>query len=217
MPITDDIKLDIYNDALIVLGSRRLLTLSEDRKPRHVLDDVWGTDNKIVIRALERADWNFASRTVKGSYDPSITPDFGWRRAFRKPSDCVRMTTISGDEFLRTPMTHESYSDQEGYWLCSLDEIYVRFVSSDESYGFNSGLWPQSFRDLVSAMLAEWACEPINNSTDKLAVCIARQERALGVAKSRDSQDEGTKFPPAGSWVLSRGREARDRRRTFNQ
>ena len=61
MPITDDIKLDIYNDALIVLGSRRLLTLSEDRKPRHVLDDVWGTDNKIVIRALERADWNFAS------------------------------------------------------------------------------------------------------------------------------------------------------------
>ena len=213
MAVSDDIKLDIYNDALRILGERRLATLSEDRKPRHVLDDIWGASNKTVDRALEAADWNFASRTVKGSYSASIEPDFGWRRAFEKPTDCIRMTTISGDEFLRVPMTHQEYSDQNGYWLCDLDEIYVRFVSNLDDYGMNGGIWPQSFRDLVAAQMAEWANRDLTNSSELQGFAMAAQERALSHAKSRDSQDEGTKFPPAGSWVSSRGRQRRERGR----
>ena len=41
MAITNSDRLDVYNGALRRLGSRRLASLTENREPRRVLDDIW--------------------------------------------------------------------------------------------------------------------------------------------------------------------------------
>jgi hypothetical protein len=41
-------KLKLYNDALGILGERRLASLTENREPRRVLDEVWDAGKGVV-------------------------------------------------------------------------------------------------------------------------------------------------------------------------
>lgn len=213
MAISSDVKLSIYNDALRILGSRRIASLAEDREPRRVLDDAWGSAGDGVRYVLEMADWNFATRAVEAAYEAGIEPDFGFRRAFLKPDDIIRVTSIAVDEFFRRPLTSLEYGDEAGYWLAEHDTLYIRYVSDDDSWGFDSGKWPMSFRKLLSGYLAYEACERLTNSTQKMAAADRVMQDALKHAKSRDAMDEGVKFAPAGSWVTSRGGWRRDKAR----
>lgn len=215
MAVSSDVRLAVYNEALRILGSRKLASLTEDRKPRHLLDDAFGSDNAGVISCLERADWNFATRTVKAEFDPGVEPPFGYRRAYSKPNDFVRLTTLSADEYMRDPMTHEDYNDEAGYWFSDIEPLYVRYVSDGDDFGLNSGNWPRSFKQLLAAYLAEETCEAITNSSEHLAKARGIGKEALAHAKSRDAMDEGVKFPPIGRWVTSRSRLGGRRHRVF--
>ena len=100
MAISADIKLDIYNGALLRLASRKLASLTEGRESRRVLDQYWGAQNKIVSYALERGDWNFALRARKLEADTAVEPQWGWTYAYEKPTDFRRLSALSGDERL---------------------------------------------------------------------------------------------------------------------
>lgn len=204
MAISSDVKLSVYNDALRILGERRIASLTEAREPRRVLDDVYASGDG-VRHMLEMADWNFATRSVQAEYDPSVEPAFGHRRAFSKPDDVIRLTSLAGDEFFSRPLTALQYTDEAGYWFAGWDTLYVRYVSDGDAFGFNSGAWPMSFRKLLSGYLAKESCERITNSTQKLAAADRIMRNALAHAKSRDAMDESVKFAPTGSWVASRG------------
>ena len=137
MAISNTDRLDVYNGALRRLGSRRLASLTENREPRRVLDDIWN-NGALVNYALERGEWNFALRSVQGAYNAGITPGFGFRCAFDKPDDFRRLAGLSADEYFRRPLTAEEYTDEGGYWLSDNDTIFIRYVSSHDNYGYDS-------------------------------------------------------------------------------
>lgn len=204
MPISDTHKLARYNGALGRLGSRRISSLAEAREPRRVLDDIWGVDDNIINYALERTTWNFALRTVEGDYNPAIEPGFGFTRAFDKPSDFCGLSTLSANEFLTPPLTHDEYLDEAGYWFTLSDVLYIQYVSNSADYGFNSEAWTESFKDYIDCRLAWLACERITNSTSKRDRLERDMNKALRVASANDALNEGVKFPPPGSWVRAR-------------
>lgn len=205
MAITSAVKLELYNGALRRIGSRRLASLTESREPRRVLDDIWGADNQIVRWALERGEWNFAIRSVQADYDPGIEPDFGFRRAYEKPEDFVRLASLTRDAYFRSPLTNAEYMDEATYWFTDLDVIYVRYVSDDTDYGFSSAAWSESFKNLIEVSLAYEGVERITNSSGKLDRILRDYDRALKEARSHDAMSEGVKFPPRGSWLRARG------------
>lgn len=204
MAIQDATKLALYNGALRRLGSRNLASLTENREPRRVLDDIWGDDDNVVDYALARGEWNFAIRTVQAEYSELVTPPFGLRRAFDKPADLMRVASIAPDEYFRTLLTDLQYKDEAGFWFTDYDVIYVRYVSNADTYGYNDLLWTETFKDYIECRLAYEGCERITNSTSKRD----RQERDMGIAlmtaKSQDTMNEGVKFAPPGAWVMSR-------------
>lgn len=210
MAVSDEVKLRVYNDALRILGSRRLASLTEARDPRRHLDDAYGPAGEGVRYCLEAADWNFATRTVEAAYDPGVEPGFGFRRAFARPDDFVRLTSLSRDGYFVEPMTARHYTDEAGYWLADCDTLYIRYVSDADAFGFDSGKWSIAFRKFLAGFLAFECCERITNSTDNLQVAKRIMDDARTHAKSRDAMDEGTKFMPPGSWVMSRGSNMRD-------
>lgn len=203
MAVSSDVKLSIYNGALRRLGSRRLASLTENRKPRRVLDDVWGADAAVKL-ALEKGEWNFAIRTVKMDYSTSVVPEFGYKRVFSKPADFCRLATLSTSEYFTNVLVDTDYKDEAGYWLTDNDVLYARFVSSGDDFGMDSSKWTESFKEFLEAYLAWDACEAITNSTSKRD----RQERdmmkALSSAKSADGMSEGVKFLRRGSWSTAR-------------
>lgn len=201
-------RLQVYNDALLVCGERSLASLTEDREPRRLLDQVW--DNGGVNACLEMGQWHFAMRATRFDYATSVTPDFGYRRAFEKPDDWILTSAVSADEYFNTPLTQ--YADETGYWYADLDELYVRYVSDDSSYGGDLTLWPSTFHDFVAAHFASKIILRLTSDENKQNRVIALESRQLLRAKSKNAMTGPARFPPEGSWNRSRrGKSSRDR------
>jgi hypothetical protein len=197
-------KLSIYNGALTrFLGERKLSSLTESREPRRALDDVW--DQGGVKTCLQMAQWNFAINSAQLDYDPSISPPFGYRRAFAKPDDFVRTAGVCQDEYFHFPLTQ--YQDNSGYWLCDLDTIWVRYVSDDDNFGMDFSKWPPNFTRYVEGYFASQIAAGI--ATDQAKALTTRDvEKLLLAAKATDSAEEPVGRVPAGSWSRARHRNA---------
>lgn len=195
-------RLDLYNGSLLICGERFLSSLTEEREPRRLLDQVWTSGG--VRTCLELGQWNFATRTVQIDYDSGIEPDFGYARAFQRPTDFVIPVAICADEYFRSPLTR--YADEAGYWYSDLDTMYVRYVSDDAAYGMNLGQWPESFRELVEVHFASKIISKLSNSEGEVERLLKMREHLLKLAKNRALLATPTMFPARGSWGLSRNR-----------
>lgn len=201
-------RLQIYNGALRILGERRLASLTENREPRRVLDDVW--DDNAVPHCLEEGDWKFARRTAKMQADPGITTQFGANQAFALPADYVRLSGVWQDEYFNVPLTQ--YAIEAGIFYSNLPTVYFSYVSNDPAYGMNLAAWPDSFNDFVEAHFAAEAALRITGDKDKLALANAAKKEARKDALNRGALEGPTVFPPQGTWVSSRlGGPRRDR------
>ena len=201
MAISDAVKLKIYNEAAALLKETRFAALTDDRELRYRFDDAWDAQPGVIDRALEKGQWHFAERPIELTYDPDVTPAFGYTYAFEKPSDLVRLTAFCSDEFHQ----HEAQFREAGaHWLCNLDTVYIVYVSNDGSFGKDPTQWPASFAEVVEATLALKGA-PTTASEEIIGRVTAQLHRALADAVSRNAMASPTKFSPPGSWARSRG------------
>lgn len=195
-------QLSLYNDALLACGERFLGSLTENREPRRLLDQVWATGGVKYI--LERGQWNFATRSQQIDYDSGVQPSWGYNRAFDKPNDYCCTRAVACDEFFRAPLTR--YVDEGGYWYSDLDTIYVRYVSSDVGYGMNLNKWPETFKEVVAIHFASKIILKLGNDNTEKARLEGERDKMLKVAKNSSAQQDPTQFPPPGAWSRSRNR-----------
>ncbi len=193
-------RLALYNKALRMCGERKLSSLTENVKSRHLLDDVWAEDG--VKHALEHGQWKHAIRAMKLQYDPDFTAEFGYKYRFIKPDDFVRTAAVCSDEFFTAPLL--DVEDEAGYWFCDLQELYVKIVSNDEDYGGDMSLWPTNFTSFVAAFFAQEIVWDLTGSEDKKKIVVSLVDHWLKKALATDAMAGATKFPPPGTWNLSR-------------
>jgi hypothetical protein len=200
MAISDTNKLSIYNGALLFLGARQLDTLTDSVESRRLLDGVW--DRGGIDTVLEAGQWNFAMRSAKYEYSSSITPSFGYSRAFEKPDDLIRVCAVCTDEFFKVPLL--SYLDEAGFWFADLDEIYVKIVSNDGDYGTDYSLWPPSFKKYVFAWFAGEIVWKLTQSKSATELAETKRDKLLIKAKSLDAFNDPTRFMPPGRFRSAR-------------
>ena len=193
-------RLTMYNDALLMAGERSLGSLTEVAESRRLLDQVWNSGG--VKKCLEEGQWKFAMRTVQLDFDPALTPSFGYRRAFDKPTDWIVTSSLASDAYFSSPLL--GYFDEAQYWYADVDKIYVRYVSDDVGYGLNINKWPGSFQEFVSAHFASRVTWKLTGSKEKLATVNDNRKELKKIALNKDAMAEPTRFPPPGSWVKSR-------------
>lgn len=194
-------KLSVYNAALLILGERKLNSLSESRASRRRLDSVWDGDIG-VLYCLQQGLWNHAMCTAELTYSPSVSPAFGYSYAFDKPTDWVRTALCSDDENFCN--LRFDYRDEGAYWLANPDTIYVRYVSKDTDYGLDLSLWPPNFTAYVAHHFAAEICLATTNSESKKAELDKLVKRKLNGARAHDAMDETPQSLPAGSWSRAR-------------
>lgn len=199
-------RLQIYNGALLLCGDRKLASLTENREPRHLLDDVWNDGG--VRYCLEQAQWQFAMRSSRLDYNSSVDPDWGYQRAFDKPTDWVITSGVFQDEYMRSPLLQ--YADEVSYWFCDRDEIFVRYVSDDNAYGNNLAAWPATFADYVKAHFASKIIRKLPGGAEKVDdICHPKKGEAaktLLVAKNKCAMANPATFPTRGTWAAARHR-----------
>lgn len=192
-------QLALYNGALIICGERILATLADQTKGRRLLDQAWQTHPTEV---LEAGQWYFAMRSSRITYDPGITPDWGFKRVFEVPTDHVRTVAVCQDEDFKIPLL--AVREEAGFWYAYLDTIYVRYVSNDANFGADLSLWPTSFIEFVKCNLAYKIVKDLTGSSKKETDVGIRRERALARAKGLAAMADSTAFPAEGSWVRAR-------------
>jgi hypothetical protein len=190
-------KLAVYNGTLRLLGDTRLVSLSESREPRRILDDLW---EEHVRACLEAGSWNFALRSVQLGSDPDVALAFGFQYAFEKPDDWLRTAALSGDETFGTPLT--DYADEAEYWKANVDPLYVRYVSSDGAWGMDPTRWTPSFSLYVQAHLAAEMAAHHRNA--QFADLDRLRQRRRAEALVKDAVGQPPQFPPRGGWVRAR-------------
>jgi len=192
-------QLSLYNNALTVLGERKIASLTENREPRRVLDDVW---SGAVKYCLEQGQWKFAIRTSKLTYSTDVNPVFGYRRAFERPSDCVRLTALCSDEYMNTPLLH--YQEEAAWWFADLDDIYVSYVSDSNEFGNDFANWTETFARFVVLYLADEAGLRITQSERTLDKVAKDLKAAKKDALAKDALQGPTRFLPQGQWTTAR-------------
>lgn len=190
-------KLQLYNKALRHLGDRKLASLSESRESRRYLDDEY---DDIILSCLRAGLWNFAMRAIMIDADSSIDPAFGYQAAFPKPPDWVRTSLISTNETFDPPLRY--YQDQDGYWLCNADTLYVRYVSS--TVGSALANWPVDFSEYVGVALARAICPRITQDQSLTDRIEFREKKLWKKAIANDSMDQPPSPWPMGTWSTSR-------------
>lgn len=195
-------RLSLYNDALMYCGERSLASLSEDREPRRLLDQVWNGGG--VQYALEQGQWHFAMRAVLIDSDPSMDPDFGYTYAFTKPDDWLLTTAVCEDEFFKVPLNQ--YADEKGFWYADIDPLYVRYVSNDIDYGLDLGKWPATFTEYVALYFASRIIIKMSESEAKLGNIVKLRDRALITAKNKAAMANPAAFAAKGAWSRARTR-----------
>lgn len=193
-------KLALYNGANLVLGERKLSSLTEGRPSRRRLDSVF--DDGGVKSCLQAGFWNFAMQTIELTYSPSITPAFGFQYAFDKPTDWVRTFMVSQEGSFSCP--YLGYEDQGAYWYADVDTLYIRYVSDDAEFGGDLSLWPENFTRYAEHYFAWRITKATSNSNTDKDLLAADLKRLLNVARATDAMDETTRFPPQGSWSRAR-------------
>ena len=201
-------QLALYNEALRLIGERRLASISENREPRRVLDDVW--NDGAVDYCLEQGQWNFAMRAVEITKSATV-PAFGYTNAFDKPNDFIRTAGAAEDEYFNIPLTR--MLEEVGFWFADLDPIYIRYISNANSYGNDLTRWPKTFSKYVAAFLASEVVFTLTQSTDKQKYILGILHQRLKDALSKDAMNDPTQFMPQGGWTVSRrgGDARRDR------
>ena len=200
-------RFSVYQGALRLCGERRLSSITEDRKPRYLLDDAW--DNDGVLTCLEAGQWRFAMRAVELTYSSDFTPPFGYQYAFEKPDDLVRVCGVCSDEHFDIPLLR--YVDEGDYWFADITNIYVRYVSNDNEFGFDFAKWPPSFTRYVEAYLASKIVADLTGDEKKEAKILGLLDQYLITARANDAMKEPTRFFPQGSWISARmGRTDRE-------
>lgn len=191
-------KLQIYNDALLVLGERRINSLNDRSPSRLELDAAY---DQTIAFVLEDGYWNFAMRSVLIDPTPSLEPSFGYSHGFQKPEDWVRTHSFSASENFDPPLL--DVRDENGIWYAHVDPLYLRYVSNDPAYGRDLSLWPQTVATFGAHELAKRTCKRITGE-DFTEKQLLAHKRARGAALSRDAMNEPPAFPPRGSWANSR-------------
>lgn len=186
-------QLEVYNRALQLLDERRLTSVSEDRPPRHWMDDSWTGS---IEATEEDYDWRWCRTSLKSEADPAIDPDWGFRKVHTKPADMARLSLMCTDEHFRIPLRR--YNEDTEVWYCDHDEIYIGYVPNDTETLLAS--WPRYYVDYVAAELAERIMGRVRNSSD-YAIYDVKFQRLKRNAKSLDSMSGPPGEIPPGDWV----------------
>lgn len=191
-------QLYVYNRALQILKSTALASLSEVSERRVVLDANY---NELLTAYLEEGFWKFAIRSVKIEADTDITPGFGYTYAFNQPEDLRKTYQVASDEFFLN-MWWDDWIEESNLWWANVDEIYVRYVSDDATYGLDLTKWTGRYTEAFCHQLA-YRCAGLVSGSDPeklLKEAVKTRSEALQFEAHR----EPAKRQPEGRWNRAR-------------
>jgi len=193
-------KLEVYNEAALILKLRPVDSLSENTPVRVTFDQAWAP---VLRYMLGLANWHFAKRALAIQAETSITPSYGYSAYFAKPDDFARLIGISASAY-GVP-TLENYSEEGAYWAANLQTLYIEYVSNGVTYGGDLGRWTPHFTTAVAHEIASRTGGKLTKLSGQEWQAMKKDSKdALHKAKSLEAYAQPAQPYQMGQLVRSR-------------
>lgn len=192
----------IVNEALVLLGEARILSLDDNSKPAREAKAIYDQTRDAVLAAY---NWSFAKKRLS---IPALAeaPAFGYSLKYQLPGDCLRLVYV-GDYYVGADLTDYRGSDTSEFtvegrtilanWSAPLNIIYIHRNENPNEY---SAPFTQAFAARLAIKLAETLTQ---SNTKKESVI-----NDFNMAISQAIRSNAIELPPQkladDEWILSR-------------
>lgn len=178
---------DIWNYALLRVGSRSIATVNDDAEGARVCSVMWPFARRHVLRAHS---WNAA--TVRDTLAPLATaPAWDFAYQFSLPGDCLHMMEVD---------TTDDWRVENGAILADASPIDVRYIKDEE----DTTKYDSSLTVVMGLRLAVEICEKITSSRAKRELLLDEYLQALNDAMMNDGQEQSPAEFEEDDWITSR-------------
>lgn len=193
----------VIKNALRLAGEPSNVGIDSDKK---IVREMLGAYNDVVKAAFESHSWNsFKSLEQLSQVSPAVP---GWDYTFNVPAAFARVIHVSN--LTREDLPPIEYGFQAGKILTNYETTYLWFV--DRTYEAQVGGWPQTFANMISALIAN-ETYPINDEADATRQRIgAELVERTNLAKSYDGSTDPVMRQPVSAYVTARRSHLQSRR-----
>ena len=178
-------KLQIWNDALTLLGEPRLTTLTDDVQGRYELDNLY---DRAVIEVTRQAAWHHAIKI--DSPTPGATTYLGFSNSYPKPADWLRHHSIYTNIGTReSPIDARDIGSN--YAVNSSVNVWIRYIY----LATNETLWPESFVLALATYLAFVLAERISGKSEKTESIYQLWQARLAEGAAIDAMPDSEWLP----------------------
>ena len=181
---------EICNSALIKIGGKRIVNLSENSKEARLCKELYPLKRD---ETLEAHPWKFAmARTALAK--TSNTPVFGYDSEFQLPTDCLRI--------ILTNLLDLSQWTREGDKLLANDTtvsiLYIKAITDVSRFS-------KTFTEALANLLASELAYPIAQSTNLSDYYYKKFRAVIADARSFNAQEGFTRNQiEANTWLNAR-------------
>ena len=202
---------DIWNQALILLGARRVDSISEQTREANIMRDVW---DEFRIGLLTDHSWNGAeteallSRFTDSDTVTEVSPvnTDRWQYAYALPSDYLRVLKVNGyaaetgrDRYKITTLSNDT--GKKRVLLSNESKVYIEYVYD---VGDNVDLLSAKTRRAMSAMLAAQVAPYFGKDPATVQALQAEADREMREARGVDGQEGFPQIFNPSSLIQSR-------------
>jgi hypothetical protein len=178
--MSDPVK--ICNQALLLLGEKRIQALDEDTPEGEVCDTFYIDARDHVLRELKPS---FARKRVTLT-SAGAKPEWGFDHAWRLPQDYVVVTML--DNQTLQDRQYRDWRVEGKDFLTDRSEPHIQYVHNTDV----EALADSSFVKALAAYLAYEIAYPLTNSNDKVSAMFALYENRRDDAMATYGQESST-------------------------
>lgn len=194
-------KLSIWNRALQIMGSEKLVDAETNNKRSRALETAYEPCRDAL---LEEFPWGFAKKFLTLTYDATYSPQHTYSYQYVLPSDyisIVRIATTMPYEEIATVAAPDSSPSLTSIGTNDSGPLEVAYISRIE----NEAVFSPLFSELLAHRLAMACVEEITQSNTKkadVAEALRIMERKAKLASSKRRTPETMQ---SGSWFEAGG------------
>jgi hypothetical protein len=190
-------KLEIFNEALRLVGDLRLTSTTEDVEARYALDDAWA---RSVLFAASQANWPhaYASAAVALSNDTSSP---GYTKSYTiNSANWLRTVAVSLDQHFAVG-AHYHQALGKLFLNTSASTAYVRYIDRTYLADGSISTWSEMFCSVVSHRLAFEVCERLTQDPQKAQSIYGLFAEVLSLAKSQLALETSAMMISPSQWA----------------
>lgn len=178
---------DIWNYALLRVGSRPLADVDDDTESARVCAVMWPFARRHVLRSHS---WNAA--TVRTSLSPLVAaPAWDFEYQFALPADCLHLMEVD---------TTDDWRIENGYILADEATIDIRYIKDETDVT----KYDASLAVVMGLRLAVEICEKLTSSRGKRELLLDEYLRASADAMADDGEEQSPSEFEEDDWITSR-------------